>query len=48
MRVGDSSTVDVNSLLNALENYEIGETVDVTVDRHGQTEIVRVTLQAIE
>ncbi|MCH7527276.1 MAG: PDZ domain-containing protein [Planctomycetes bacterium] len=48
VRVGDIPTPDRNALLNALEKYEIGETVDVTVERRGRTKTVSVTLQAIE
>jgi S1-C subfamily serine protease len=46
--VGDTPTPDTDALLHALEQYQIGQTVEVTVDRDGRRKTVSVTLQAIE
>jgi S1-C subfamily serine protease len=46
--VNDTPVPDKDALLNALEKYEIGQTVDVTIERDGRTIVVPVTLQAIE
>ena len=45
--VGDTETPDLDTLLNALEEYEIGQTVQITVVREGASVIVPVTLQRI-
>ncbi len=48
VQVGDTPTPDSDALLNALERYEIGDTVDVVVDRQGRRVTVPVTLQAVD
>jgi S1-C subfamily serine protease len=48
VKVGDTPTPDGNALLNALERYKVGETVDVVVDRQGKRVTVPVTLQAVD
>lgn len=45
VQVGEYPTPDSNALFSALEKYEVGETVDVTVIRDGQRVRVPVTLQ---
>ncbi len=48
LRIGDKPTPTQNALLDALDNYEVGQTVEVTVNRGGKQETVKVTLQAVE
>jgi S1-C subfamily serine protease len=48
LKVDDSPTPDVNTLLNTLERYEVGQTVTLTVQRDGGIEQVPVTLQALD
>jgi len=48
LQVGEAPTPDSDALLNALERYEIGETVNVVVERDGERATVPVTLQAID
>jgi len=48
LKIGETPTPDTDALLNALENYEIGDKVDVTVRRDGKNVTIPVTLQAIE
>jgi S1-C subfamily serine protease len=45
VQIGETATPDSNALFRALERYEVGETVDVTVIRDGERVRVRVTLQ---
>jgi S1-C subfamily serine protease len=47
VRVGGTATPTQDALLNALERYEVGETVEVTVNRQGEELTVPVTLQAV-
>jgi S1-C subfamily serine protease len=46
--VNDTPTPDSNTLLNTLERYEVGNTVQLTVVRNGEKTTVPVTLQAIQ
>jgi len=48
VKVGDTATPDLNTLLNALEHYRIGDTVELTIIRQDRQKKVSVTLQAIE
>jgi S1-C subfamily serine protease len=48
LKVGDVPTPDTDRLRNALERYEVGATVSLTVQRDGDTRDVDVTLQAID
>ncbi len=48
VKIGDTPTPNGDALLNALERYEIADTVDVTVLREGREQIIPVTLQAID
>jgi S1-C subfamily serine protease len=48
LRVGTTPTPNQNALLNALERYEVGEAVELTVQRENAVEQVKVTLQAIQ
>ncbi len=48
VKIGDKPTPNLDALLNALESYEIGQTVQVSVDRLGEHVVVPVTLQAVE
>ena len=47
-KVGDTPTPTLNNLLNALERFQIGDTVPVTIIRDGQQETLEVNLQAIK
>jgi S1-C subfamily serine protease len=48
LKVGEVATTNQNELRDALESYEIGQTVTLTVDRDGEQLTVPVTLQAID
>jgi S1-C subfamily serine protease len=48
IKVGPTPTPTNDAMRTALEQYQIGETVDVTVQRQSQTVVVPVTLQAIQ
>lgn len=48
LMIDSTPTPNFDALLNALENHEAGDTVDVTVERDGKKVVVPVTLQAIE
>ena len=47
IQVGDQPVTDYNSLVNALEKHEVGETVELTILRDGRRMNVSVTLQAL-
>lgn len=48
VKIDSTPTPDIDALLNALEKHEVGDTVDVTVERDGKKIVVPVALQAIE
>ena len=48
VKVGDTPTPNLDALLNALEKYEIGQAVNVTIERDGRTKTIPVTLQAVD
>lgn len=48
VKVGDTPTPTGDALLNALERYEIGKTVEVTVMRDGREQTFSITLQGID
>jgi S1-C subfamily serine protease len=48
LKVGETLTPDTDRLRNALERFEVGETVTLTVQRDGGTRSVDVMLQAID
>ena len=48
VQVGETPTPDGDTLLNVLEQYEVGDSVDVVVDRLGKRVTVSVTLQAVD
>ena len=48
VKVGDTPTPNIDALLNALELYEIGQTVQVTIERDGRKKTIPVTLQAVD
>jgi S1-C subfamily serine protease len=48
LKVGETPTPDTDRLRNALERFEVGETVTLTVQHDGGTRTVEVTLQAID
>ena len=45
--VGNHKTPDENALLNTLEKYEVGQTVDLTIERDGETRVVPVRLESV-
>jgi len=48
VKVADKPTPTVDALLNALEQFHVGQTVELTILREGRLVRVKVTLQAIE
>lgn len=47
LAVGDAPTPDANTLMNVLERYDVGETVDVRLMRGDEELVVPVTLTAL-
>jgi S1-C subfamily serine protease len=48
LKVGDAPTPNTNALKDALESYQIGETVTLTIERDGESMTVPVKLQAVK
>jgi S1-C subfamily serine protease len=48
VRVGDHSTMDANALYNALENFEVGDSVSLTIRRGQEVLELTTVLQSID
>ncbi len=48
VKVGDTPTPTSDALLNALEEYDVGESVDVTIAREGRQIVVPIKLMAVD
>jgi S1-C subfamily serine protease len=48
IQVGDQSTLSFNDFANAIEKFQVGETVELTVERDGRRRTVKVRLQAVD